>query len=443
MLSLFKNFKKIKNDKGPSPDKFIFLLFLISFCLLLLTGCLSSPLSKGSVEGFVYEETIIDTRPIEGALVSITGSVNTALTDEDGYFLIDEVSIGSRTLTIIKEGYPKYHLLNVFISEGQVNIANNGNPIIIEPCTDKYLFDGGIIYYNSGNYETAILTFQQLLDDFPDSPYADDAQFYIAYINEKNYTYYSKALLEYYELLINYPDSIWADDAQLGMGNCYYSSGEYSNAIVEYQKVINDYPNSPFHAFAQYYIGHSYRNSYDFTQAVNEYGKVIENYPESEYAAPAQYYIAYSYYQHLDYNQAILEFQKVIDNYPNSTWPNSQGRLIAPLAYYYIGYCSGKLEQYDEAITAYQKVIDDYPDSTWSDGRGIPPEAQFWIGDCYQSLGVKEEDEIIRREKLDAAIQAYQLVINNYPSSIWWDGTSIPESAQYWIDWIDEHYPPA
>ena len=420
----------------------ITILSLLLFSILLfLTGCLSSPLSKGSVEGFVYEETIIDTRPIDGALVSITGSVNTALTDEDGYFLIDEVSIGSRTLTIIKEGYPKYHLLNVFVSEGQVNTVNNGNPIILQPCTDKYLFDGGIIYYYSGNYETAILTFQQLLDDFPDSPYADDAQFYIAYINEKNYTYYSKALLEYYELLINYPDSIWADDAQLGMGNCYYSSGEYSNAIVEYQKVINDYPNSPFHAFAQYYIGHSYRNSYDFTQAVNEYGKVIENYPESEYAAPAQYYIAYSYYQHLDYNQAILEFQKVIDNYPNSTWPNSQGRLIAPLAYYYIGYCSGKLEQYDEAITAYQKVIDDYPDSTWSDGRGIPPEAQFWIGDCYQSLGVKEEDEIIRREKLDAAIQAYQLVINNYPSSIWWDGTSIPESAQYRIDWINVDYP--
>ena len=193
MLLLIRNFKKIKGDKGPSP---VIFLILISFSLLLLTGCLSSPLSKGSVEGFVYEETIIDTRPIEGALVSITGSANTALTDEDGYFLIDEVSIGSRTLTIIKEGYPKYHLLNVFVSEGQVNTVNNGNPIILQPCTDKYLFDGGIIYYNSGNYETAILTFQQLLDDFPDSPYADDAQFYIAYISEKNYTYYSKALLE-------------------------------------------------------------------------------------------------------------------------------------------------------------------------------------------------------------------------------------------------------
>ena len=444
-IKRIKNFKKTKKVvKGPSPGKFIFLLFLISFSLLLLTGCLFSPLTKGSVEGYVHEETVIGTRPLEDALVSINGSTNTAFTDEEGYFRIDEVFTGSRTLTIIKEGYPRYHLLNVYISEGQVNTVNNGNPIIIQPCTDKYLFDGGIIYYNSGNYETAILTFQQLLDDFPDSSYTDDAQYYIAYINEKKLGYYSKALLEYYELLINYPDSIWADDAQLGMGNCYYSSGEYNNAIVEYQKVIDEYPDSPFHAFAQYYIGHSYRYLYNFTQAVTEYNKVIDNYPESDYPAPAQYYIGYSYYQDQKYTQAILEFQLTIDNYPDALWPGeSEDRLIAPCAQYYIGYCSRKLEQYDEAIIAYQKVIDDYPDSTWNDGRGIPPEAQFWIGDCYQSLGINEEDEIIQREKLDAAIQAYQLVIGNYPGSTWWDGTSIPTSAQYWIDWIDEHYPPS
>jgi len=440
LLLLIKNFKKIKTDKELSP---VIFLILISFSLLLLTGCLSSPLSKGSVEGYVHEETVISTRPLEGALVSITGSTNTAFTDENGYFRIDEVSIGSRTLTIIKESYPKYHLLNVFIEEGQVNSINDGNPIILQPCTDKYLFDGGIIYYNSGNYETAILTFQQLLDDFPDSPYADDAQYYIAYINEKKLGYYSKALLEYYQLLINYSDSIWADDAQLGMGNCYYASGEYSNAIVEYQKAIDEYPNSPFHAFAQYYTGHSYRNSYNFTQAVTEYNKVIENYPESDYPAPAQYYIGYSYYQDQKYNQAILEFQLTIDNYPNSTWLGESDRLIAPCAQYYVGYCSRKLKQYEEAITAYQIVIDNYPDSTWNDGRGIPPEAQFWIGDCYQNLGVNEEDEIIRREKLDEAIQAYQLVIDNYPGSTWWDDTSIPVSAQYRIDWINDNYPPS
>ncbi len=383
LLLLIKNFKKIKNDKGPSP---VIFLILLSFLLLLLTGCLSSPFSKGSVEGYVYEETVIDTRPLEEALVSIDGSTNTALTDEDGYFRIDEVSIGSQTLTIIKEGYPKYHLLNVFIDEEKTTQAYGGNPIIIEPNGDKYLFDGGVIYYNLEDYSAAITTFQQMLDDFPESSYADDAQYYIAYINEKKLGYYIQALLKYQELINNYPDSPYADDAQLGIGNCYYVTYDYPHAIEAYQKLIDDYPESSLLALAQYSIGQSYRRLANYTQAITEFTKVIDNYPESDYPAPAQYYIGYSYYQAIDYNQAILGFQKVIDYYPDSTWPGESERLIAPCAQYYLAWCYEKLEQWSLAIIAYQKVIANYPDSTWSDGSLIIEYAQSridWINENY------------------------------------------------------------
>ena len=425
MLLLIQNFKKIKNDKGPSP---VIFLILLSFSLLLLTGCLSSPLSKGSVEGYIYEEIITgENRPLEGALVSITGSTNTALTDTDGYFRIDEVAIGARTLTITKESYITYKILSVVIRKDEVTLIDNGNPIVVRAVDDKYLFDGGIIYYESGEYTNALTAFQQLINDFPDSQYADDAQYYIGYINEKKFGYYSKALLEYYELLINYSDSIWADDAQLGMSNCYYASGEYNNAIVDYQKVINDYPDSPFHDYAQYYIGHSYRRLYDFEQAVIEFNKVIENYPESDYSAPTQYYIGYSYYQAQNYNQAILEFQLTIDYYPDSTWPGESERLIAPCAQYYIGWCYGqKLGQWNDAITAFQLIIDNYPDSTWSSGNEIPPDAQYQIGWCYEQLELWCE-----------AIDAYQLVIDNYP------GTSWSNLAEERIDAISENCPPS
>jgi len=406
LLLLIKKFKQIKNDKGPSP---VIFLILLTFSLLFLNGCLFSPFSKGSVEGYIHEETVIDTRPLEGVLVSITGSSNTALTGTDGYFKIDEVFIGARTLTITKANYITYKILSVVIREDEVTLIDNGDPIVIRAVDDKYLFDGGVIYYDSSEYTNALTTFQQLINDFPDSQYADDAQYYIAYINEKKLGYYSKALLEYYELITNYPGSIWIDDAQLGMGNCYFANGEYTNAIVEYQKVINDYPNSPFHAFAQYYIGHSYRKSYNFAQAVIEFNKVINNYPESDYVAPAQYYIAYSYYEDKKYNQAILEFQKVIGYYPDSTWPGESDRLIAPCAQYYIGWCYGqKLNQWNDAIPAFQLIIDNYPNSTWSSGTEIPPDAQYQIGWSYEQLELWCE-----------AIDAYQLVIDNYPGTSW------------------------
>jgi len=412
---------KIKYKKSFSN---ITILSLLLFSILLfLNGCLFSPLSKGSVEGYVYEETVIDTRPLEGALVSITGSSNTALTDTDGYFRIDEVSIGARTLTIIKEGYITTKIMGVVIIEDETTLLNNGNPIIISATNDKYLFDSGVIYYNMEDYNNAIITFQQLITDYPESEYADvaqyyiawshynlalyeqailefekiidnypnsefvdDAQYYIAYCNEKKLGYYVKALLQYYNFLDNYPGSEYADDAQLGIGDCCYAMRQYSSAIEGYQKVLDNYPQSPLLALAQYSIAHSYRRMAKYDMAIDEFKKVIDNYPESEYAAPAQYYIGYSCYEFQDYNQAILEFQKAIDNYPNSTWPNDQERLVAPCAQYYIGWCHEKLEQWSMAIIAYQKVIDNYPDSTWSDGSSIAEYAQSrinWINENY------------------------------------------------------------
>jgi len=426
---LIQNFKKIKNDKGPSP---VIFLILLSFSLLLLSGCLFSPFSKGSVEGYIHEETVIDTRPLEGALVNITGSSNTALTDEDGYFRIDEVYIGARNLTITKKEYITKKLV-IVIKENETALVNDGNPIVVCAANDKFLFDGGIIYYDSGEYANAITTFQQLIDDFPDSQYADDAQYYIAYINEKKLGYYIQALLKYQELINNYPDSPYADDAQLGIGNCYYITYDYLHAIEAYQKLIDDYPESSLLALAQYSIGQSYRKLANYTQAIIEFTKVIESYPESDYPAPAQYYIGYSYYQAQNYNQAILEFQTTIDNYPSSTWPDDQDRLVAPCAQYYIGWCYGqKLGQWNDAITAFQLIIDNYPNSTWSNGSEIPPDAQYQIGWCYEQLELWAE-----------AITAYQLVINNYPNSTWGGGGSIPEDAQSRIDWINDNHPPS
>jgi TolA-binding protein len=423
-IKRIKNFKKTKNDKGPSP---VIFLILLSFSLLLLNGCLFSPFSQGSVEGYIHEETVIDTRSLEGALVSITGSSNTALTDADGFFRIDEVSIGSRTLTITKESYITYKILSVVIKKDEVTLIDNGNPIVIRAVDDKYFFDGGIIYYDSSEYTNALITFQQLINEFPDSQYADDAQYYIAYINEKKLGYYIQALLEYQELINNFPDSPYADDAQLGIGNCYYVTYDYSHAIEEYQKLIDNYPESSLLALAQYSIAQSYRKLTNYEQAILEFTKVIENYPESDYTASAQYYIGYSHYQAQDYSQAILEFQKTIDNYPDSTWPGEPERLIAPCAQYYIGWCYGqKLEQWNDAISTFQLVIDNYPNSTWSSGNEIPPDAQYQIGWCYEQLELWCE-----------AIDAYQLVIDNYP------GTSWSNFAEERINAISENCPPS
>lgn len=363
---------KRKCVKEPSPGRYLVLLLVIT---ILFNGCNAVNPQTGSLEGLVHRETTSGSAPLKDALVSISGSTNTALTDEDGYFLLNEIPAGKRTLTVIKEGYLTIKVGNVFIEPDIVNEANLGNPIIVKPTEARALFDSAINYYEQEDYQQALYTFRELRNTYPDSPWADDAQYYIGYINEEKLNLYIQAVLAYYGVLLDYPDSSWADDAQLGIGNCYYATKAYGSAINEYRKVLDYYPGSDLHPVSQYSISWSYRRAGSNNQAIVEFQQVIDLYPNSIYAPPAQYFIGEIYYDLGNYSQAIGEFQKTINNYPLSSWPQ-ENRLIVPLAYFYIGFCNEKLENWEEALTAYQVIIDKYPNSTWDDGSSIAADAQ-------------------------------------------------------------------
>jgi TolA-binding protein len=402
---------KRKCDKGPSPGLVgVFIVFLL--VTALLSGCNMFNPKTGSLQGVVHRETTTGSTPLEDALVSVSGSTNTAQTDENGNFFLNEIPAGKRTVTIIKDGYIKYQLLNVYIEPEIVNEANLGQPIILKAKEDRALYDIAMEYYEQKDYQLALDTFGELLVDFPDSTWVDDAQYYIAWCNLSmeeytqaitefenlllNYpdseycddsqyyigwTYETKlglpisAILAYYTFLFDYPDSQWADDSQLGVANCYFATNDYGNAITEYQKVIDNYPLSDLAPLAQYSIAQSCRLAYYRNTAIEKYQELILLYPESEYCGPSQYYIGYCYYEKKDYQSAITEFQKVISSYPNSTWPD-ENRQVAPVAQFYIGRCYEKLELWVEALEVYQSLINKYPGSTFSDGSSIPVYVQ-------------------------------------------------------------------
>jgi TolA-binding protein len=405
---------KRKCDKGPSPGCPGWMVAFIVFLLVtaLLSGCNMLNPKTGSLEGVVHRQTADGSVPLEGVLVNINGVDNTSQTDQDGYFFLNDVPAGKRTLTIIKDGYITAKLINVYIEPDIVNEANLGNPVILKAKEDRAVYDIAMEYFQQGDYSQAIIEFQSLIENFsssswtddsqyqiawchintenysqaikefenllityPDSEYQEDAQYYIGWCYEKKLGLPIPAILAYYTLLLEYPDSEWADDTQLGIGNCYYVTQDYGNAISEYQKVIDNYPLSDLLPLAQYSIAQSYRLAFYRNTAIEEYRELILTYPYSEYCGPSQYYIGYCYYEKKDYQSAITKFQKVISSYPNSTWPD-ENRQVAPVAQFYIGWCYEKLELWVEALEVYQSLINKYPGSTFSDGSSIPVYVQ-------------------------------------------------------------------
>jgi len=392
LLLLSKKFKKIKPvaglsldrfkkpDKGPSPVVFL----VICLLLILITGCSINPPApkiSGSIEGYVFEPISPITQSmmlLSGALVSVSSTSNTAFTNISGYFRIDEIPVGEQKVTISKEGYVTLTLENVPIIEGEITLlGGEGQDILIlYPTAGKTQFDKAMSYYNNQDYVNAIIEFEKVLNDYSDSIYADDAQYYLA-LSYKYLHYYNKAILEFENLLSNYTYSAFADDAQFNIGDCYYVIGNYDQALIEYQKVIDNYPDSDLADNAQYSISHSYLKLDLYRPAVSSFQKVVINYPASEFADDAQFYIGYCYTELEDFVEAIIEFRKVIENYSQGTWPD--GRSVPAVAQFYIGWCYEKFEDWSNAIKAYQKVIDNYPNSTWSDGNLISENAQARI----------------------------------------------------------------
>lgn len=108
---------------------------------------------------------------------------------------------------------------------------------------DQGLYDTGVRYFESYNYSSARKELGLLLDNYPSSPLADDAQYYIAetYYNEK---WFEKAILEYQLVIEKYPEGDKRPSAYFKQGLAFENIGDSTNAKVRYKELVQLYPNS-------------------------------------------------------------------------------------------------------------------------------------------------------------------------------------------------------
>jgi len=127
------------------------------------------------------------------------------------------------------------------------------------PFTDEAQFQVGHSYYkqtlpSSLDQEftrKAIREFQTFLEDYPDNEKVPEAQKLLlncrTRLAKKEYDtghlYYKmgayvSAIIYYEELIKNYSDTKWADDAQFGLGECYRQQEKWDQALEAYRRVL-------------------------------------------------------------------------------------------------------------------------------------------------------------------------------------------------------------
>jgi tol-pal system protein YbgF len=95
---------------------------------------------------------------------------------------------------------------------------------------------------------------------------------------------YPHALKLFEAFLRTYPQSEYADNAQYWIGECYHQQGDYERAILEYEKVLTKYPNGDKVPSALLKEGFAFLNLGDRVDAKLLFQKVIKEYPRSPQA---------------------------------------------------------------------------------------------------------------------------------------------------------------
>ncbi len=113
----------------------------------------------------------------------------------------------------------------------------------IKKLSEKELYQASKKSFDEGDFDRAREGFRELLNRFPKSENADNAQFWVGeiYYREK---WYEKAIVEYQKVIENYPKGNKVRSSLLKQGYAFSNIGDNTNARLILKELIRKYPDS-------------------------------------------------------------------------------------------------------------------------------------------------------------------------------------------------------
>jgi outer membrane protein assembly factor BamD len=190
---------------------------------------------------------------------------------------------------------------------------------------------------------------------------------------------YQDAIPFFQKILENYPFSFYAIQAELKIAESYFKDKKYVEALVHLQGFQELHPTNENIPYVIWMKAVCYSEQFrsidrDVSSMDNSKRELVElttRFPTSPYAQKARemlvtvnerlaahdFYVARFYYRSGDYYAALKRFQRILDKYP------IEG--VADRALYYIGKSYFFLRKDPEALETFGAVVQRYPDSPY------------------------------------------------------------------------------
>jgi outer membrane protein assembly factor BamD len=182
------------------------------------------------------------------------------------------------------------------------------------------------------------------------------------------------------QVVDNYPQSPLRPDAKLGVGDAYLGEGNTESLVLaanEFREFLTFYPTHPRSDYAQYKLGMVYfkqmrgpqRDQTETREAVREFETFLERYPNSELkpevdarlreardrVSMAEYQVGVFYYKQRWYPGAIDRLRALLKTDPTFTYRDG--------AYYYLAEALVKVRLDAEALPLLEKLVAEFEQS--------------------------------------------------------------------------------
>jgi len=200
--------------------------------------------------------------------------------------------------------------------------------------------------------ENAILSYQKIIDKFPDDSLAQTAQYNIAWIELDNKNDYSEGFELLNEIADKYPETeigkSASEDIQkfpkwiMSKSSELRSDTTVNEAIRTIDYLISEFNDHPIIPEALYLKGNIYLNDKkDFYRAINTYQKIVHKYKGSSFEPLSQFMIGYIYANiQTDIPKAKVAYQTFLQNYPEHE--------LAPSVQFELEYLGKQINNIDE-----------------------------------------------------------------------------------------------
>ena len=372
---------------------------------------------------------------------------------------------------------------NAYLYLGQsylkLNDKNNARMAFEAAATssfDKQIKETAMFNYALLIHETAftgfgesVTIFEDFLNDFPNSKYADKVNDYLVevYLTTKNYQAAlssinkinrpsTKILEAKQDILFQLGTQAFTNmkldeavdlfgqainlgsynmesrnDAYFWRGESYYRLGEYQKAISDYRTYLNNthQRNTDMYALAHYNLGYCYFKQKEYGEAQNRFRQYVDL--ESNQNAPA---LADAYNRIGDCLYQNRQFTQAEENY-------SRAAQLQPSAgdysVYQKGFLLGLQKDYKGKINMMDRLVRDYPESQYVDDALFEKGRSYVLLDnssqaaqAFESLVQRFPQSSLARKagiqlgllyfndnQPEKAAEAYKKVISNYPGS--------------------------